>query len=378
MHRIFNPIEEDPEFVIINFLNHLHFMTPREMYEIIDKNGYIGQEKARKSICLMAYRHINRLKKLYLDRVPADELPSKENTLLIGPTGCGKTYLIDLLFNKVIGLPHVSIDITSYSETGYVGQDLNTIITRLIHTAGSPALASIGVICIDEFDKLSSSKNTAVFAGAGTTKDVTGIGVQRELLKILESTVLDVPLETTYMSSGPRLTFSTQNIPVIACGAFSGFKRSINQLNQRIGFLNKVSKTTAKTNIAVSYSRTDFDAVANFENYGFMPELIGRFSRILPFEALGKSDLKQIFLYNTIKKYEKELRIQNLTLNIDERVVDKTVSDAFKLETGARGLKSALLVLIEDACFEAYSNHGKMRKISLSLETPESIIWRLE
>ena len=106
--------------------------------------------------------------------------------LFIGPTGCGKTFLVELLFVDILKLPTVIVDMTSYSETGYVGQDVGSILTRLVYAADlNPVTASIGIVCLDEFDKLASGKNNAVFAGAGTTKDVSGLGVQRELLKIL-------------------------------------------------------------------------------------------------------------------------------------------------------------------------------------------------
>ncbi len=161
-------------------------LSPQQMFDLIGRHGYIGQVQARKAICLMAFRHINRLKKLYLKGIPRDALPGKENYLFIGPTGSGKTFLIELLFQQVLKIPTVIIDITSYSETGYIGQDVPTIITRLIHAAdGDSRLASIGIVCIDEFDKIATGHNNALFSGQGTTKDVTGMGVQRELLKML-------------------------------------------------------------------------------------------------------------------------------------------------------------------------------------------------
>src|SRR5690349_25151610 len=146
----------------------------------------------------MAYRHVRRIRRIYLDGAKREQLLPKTNTLRIGPTGCGKTHLVELLFREVLRLPTVIIDITTYSETGYVGQDPSTILTRLLHAADdNPLLASIGIVCLDEFDKIASGQNNAVFAGAGTTKDVTGMGVQRELRKMLQASEEDVPLDLT-------------------------------------------------------------------------------------------------------------------------------------------------------------------------------------
>jgi ATP-dependent Clp protease ATP-binding subunit ClpX len=129
----------------------------------------------------MAYRHVRRVKRIYLDGVDRAQVPRKSNSLLVGPTGCGKTYLIELLFGKILKLPTALVDVTTYSETGYVGQDPCTILTRVLHAADdNPMLASIGIVCLDEFDKIASGQNNAIFAGPGTTKDGTGMGVQRE------------------------------------------------------------------------------------------------------------------------------------------------------------------------------------------------------
>ena len=180
---------------------------------MIRSRGYIAQDAAVRAISLFAYRHVSRLRRIFLQNTSRESLPPKTNMLFVGPTGCGKTYLVEILFREILKLPTVVVDMTGFSETGYVGQDVNTVLTRLLYGADmNLTLAALGVICLDEFDKLSSGQNNAVFAGAGTTKDVSGLGVQRELLKMLESIEMPVPLEYTHSDYAPKALLSTQDI----------------------------------------------------------------------------------------------------------------------------------------------------------------------
>ncbi|MDX2302885.1 MAG: AAA family ATPase [Microscillaceae bacterium] len=347
--------------------------TPREMYEVLNQNGYIGQEKAKKALCLMAYRHINRLVKLYLKNIPREHLPSKENYLLLGPTGSGKTFLVELLFQKILEIPTVIVDITNFSETGYVGQDVPSILTRLIHAAGDkPFLASFGIVCLDEFDKIASGQNSAVFSGAGTTKDVTGIGVQRELLKMLESSDVDVPLSITHSTYGDRVTFNTAHVTFVACGAFSGFRQILKSKEQNIGFGK--NQKFLHSGISTGLSRQEVEKAVNFEAYGLMPELIGRFARIIPFDALSREDLKRILHENTIVKYRYELMLDGIKLQVEDAVYDLIIDKSMERETGARGLKSYIVEYLEEACFEVYSS--EKRSIRLFTEK-DQIAWEI-
>src|SRR5688572_1088728 len=219
----------------------------------------------------MAYRHVRRIRRIYLDGAKRDQLLPKTNTLLIGPTGCGKTHLVELLFREVLRLPTVIIDITTYSETGYVGQDPSTILTRLLHSADdNPLLASIGIVCLDEFDKIASGQNNAIFAGAGTTKDVTGLGVQRELLKMLEASEVVVPLELTHSSYGDHVVMSTADVAFLAAGAFSGFQQVAHRrmVRDHIGFgRDQAPGGMDPDAIAVDFSAEQVENVANFQAY---------------------------------------------------------------------------------------------------------------
>ena len=189
------------ESFLKDYVKNIPLLSPLGMFNELEKLGYRGQIIPRRSVSLMAYRHVKRLVRLYVNGEDRETVGKKNNMLLIGPTGSGKTFLIEQLFGKILKLPTVIVDVTPYSETGYVGQDPNNILTRLYHVSEKNSLLTrIGIVALDEFDKLASTQNNAVFAGAGTTKDITGLGVQRELLKMLEASEVNVPVELTHSS----------------------------------------------------------------------------------------------------------------------------------------------------------------------------------
>lgn len=341
---------------IIYYLESLPDMTPQQFTDEIKGRGYIAQDKAVKAVSLMAYRHISRLKKIYIEKIPRNFLPKKINMLFVGPTGCGKTYLIELLFKEILKLPSVIVDMTNYSETGYVGQDVNSILTRLLYASDlDPAATSIGIVCLDEIDKIASGQNNAVFAGAGTTKDVSGLGVQRELLKMLESAEISVPIELSHSDYSPKTLISTQDIPFIACGAFSGLKGLIERKDEYIGFTRK-GLSGSQDKIAVTYTEDDVELSKHFLNYGLLPELVARFKRTIPFHALNETQLEDILRKNILKNYINEFKLDNINLEIDKSVFNEVISESIKKETGARGIESTLLRYLEDAAFYAYSN----------------------
>jgi ATP-dependent Clp protease ATP-binding subunit ClpX len=357
MHRPQDRPEELKDFIAT-----IPQQTPQETLDSIRRWGYIGQDQAVKAVCLWAYRHTSRLKKIHLQGVSRQDLPAKTNMLFVGPTGCGKTYLIELLFRDILSLPTVIVDITGYSETGYIGQDVSSILTRLLYAARfSPELASVGVVCLDEFDKIASGQNNALFAGAGTTKDVSGLGVQRELLKLLESAEIAVPTELSHSEYAPRMMFCTRDIVFVASGAFSGLKGLIESSgSERIGF-GRRPLAGAQDRIAVSYTSDEMDMVRNFQNYGFLPELIGRFQRIVPFQALSAGELKSILKDSVLEAYRNEFKLEGITLEVEEKVLDTIVKRSLKMETGARGIDSAFIQYLEDAAFETYSHPGVSR-----------------
>ncbi len=327
------------------FVEALPLIAPQQIAAELETLGYKGQDDQRAALSLMAYRHVRRLKRIYVDGEHFRELPPKQNVLMVGPTGCGKTFLVELLFQHLFKLPTVVVDITSFTESGYVGDDVRTILTRLIGVAGdNPLLASCGVICLDEFDKLASAGSSARFAGQGTTKDVSGYGVQRELLAMLEGKEVMVPMDYGFSAYGQRIELSTRNIPFIACGAFSGFDELLQQNRSNIGFRTGGEDGSALT----------IEEVASFQKFGFLPELIGRFSRIVSFPALPAATLRRILLENVLPQFQNEFRGEGLNLIVSEDAVSHIIARSQKRGTGARGLHTELVAAVERAAFETF------------------------
>lgn len=336
------PLEEN----LRTFVEELPILAPQQVAAELESVGYKGQDEQRAAISLMAYRHVRRLKRLYVDGEHHRELPPKQNVLMVGPTGCGKTFLVELLFRHLLKLPTVVVDITSFTESGYVGDDVRTILTRLISAAGdNPFLASCGVICLDEFDKLAAAGSNARFAGQGTTKDVSGYGVQRELLAMLEGTDVLVPLDYGFSAYGQRIELSTRNIPFIACGAFSGLDELLQQNHSNIGF---------RTGGDDAAEALTIEEVGSFQKFGFLPELIGRFSRIVSFPALPAETLRCILVENVLPQFQNEFRGEGLKLTVTEEALNHIIARSQKRGTGARGLHTELVAAVERAAFETF------------------------
>lgn len=338
-----------------SWVGNLPSLTPAEILAELRTLGYVGQERAARAVALAAHRHVRRIKSLFVEGVPRADLPPKQNLMFVGPTGCGKTYLVELLFRQILQIPSATVDITAYSETGYVGEDVATVITRLIYAAdGDPLRAKVGMICLDEFDKLASSNNRAVFAGQGTTKDVSGLGVQRELLKMLESAVIAVPTQFSHNTYQEKPLLSTADIAFVACGAFSGLKPLVHKRRGGgIGFHAKGQLSPDE--IAVQYDQADLEDTVIFQEYGFLPELVGRFSRIIPFDPLGRETLLEILDRSVVRTYRREFDTAGIELEVEAAVLDRIVQEAIRKQTGARGLRNALTLYLEDAAFDAYS-----------------------
>ncbi|GAB4512898.1 MAG: ATP-dependent Clp protease ATP-binding subunit ClpX [Haliangiales bacterium] len=350
----------------LQFVRELPEPSPRELFARLEELGYRGQVNARRALCLMAYRHVRRVKRIYIDGVDRSALPNKSNYLLVGPTGCGKSFLVEQLFREILSLPTALVDITTYSETGYVGQDPSGILTRLLHAADhDPLMASIGIVCLDEFDKIASGQNNAVFAGAGTTKDVTGMGVQRELLKMLETCEVLVPLDLSQGAAhsvyGDNVVLSTADIAFVAAGAFSGFQQLAARRARQgdIGF-GRIGGHRAldPEAIAVGFSADEVENIGNFQAYGFLPELIARFTRMVPFAALDAATLTDILNTDVVSRMRHEFADEGFELQVEGSVLAHVVDAALRRETGARGLSSTLTRHLEETAFEVFGGRA--------------------
>ncbi|MDQ7826773.1 MAG: AAA family ATPase [Candidatus Eremiobacteraeota bacterium] len=351
-----------------NMAKRLPLYSPRELFVALEKRGYRGQVKGRKSLCLMAYRHLKKVRRVLEE---GEKNPPYENlnTLLIGPTGSGKTFLIEQLFREVIKVPTVIVDITNYSETGYVGDDVKTVLTRLIYEAkGNIYWAGAGIVCLDEFDKLASAQSNVRFEGQGTSKDVTGFGVQKELLRMLEGGEIMVPLDYGFSQYGSKVKFSCRNLSFVASGAFSGFKALAETRGRdgKMGF-RWTPKKKFHEKIAVEYDEEDVEDIENFQVYGFLPELLGRFTRIVIFDPLCEETLKDILKSGTLSRFEREFTSEGLTLSVDESVLDFIVKESIKRQTGARGLGTVLTGFIEDAAYRTFAG-GREARVAIAME----------
>jgi ATP-dependent Clp protease ATP-binding subunit ClpX len=349
-----DPVFLHQEEAVREFIDQLPLVSPLAISNELENLGYKGQPDQRRALSLMAYRHVRRLKRIHLGGESPNDLPPKQNVLMLGPTGCGKTFMVELLFQNILKLPTVIVDITSFTESGYIGDDVRTILTRLMLNAdGNQLWAECGVVCLDEFDKIASSSSSARFAGQGTTKDVSGYGVQRELLGMIHGADVVVAMDYGFSEYGHRVQVSTHNIPFIACGAFSGMDELLRENRNNIGFRNTTE----------DLSQLTLDEVSSFQKFGFLPELIGRFSRIISFPKLSTETLKQILVENVLPQFSNEFKGEGLELIVTEEALDHLVRRSEKRDTGARGLQTELVSAVERAAFDTFMEKRNARVV---------------
>jgi len=322
----------------------LTLLKPAEILKSLDEY-VIGQEESKKVLSVAVYNHYKRL----LQKDTEDDIEiEKSNVILCGETGTGKTLLAKTIA-KMLNVPFCIADATVLTEAGYVGEDVESILSRLLQAADYDVKsAERGIVFIDEIDKVArKSDNPSI------TRDVSGEGVQQAMLKLLEGSVVGVPPQGGRKHPEQKMTqIDTKNILFICGGAFDGIQKIIERRvkTQSIGFGAGAEIAGIKENILSYVNQLDI------KTYGLIPELIGRFPVLTYLNPLDKETLISILTEpknSLLKQYDKLFAIDNIELNIHKDVIEFIVDKAMDLKLGARGLRSICEAILTDAMFNA-------------------------
>ena len=328
----------------------LNLIKPVDMKGHLDE-FVVGQDEAKKFIAVAVYNHYKRLMQ---SKSTDDVVIEKSNIIMVGQTGTGKTYLARTLA-KILQVPFCIADATVLTEAGYVGEDVESILTRLLQAANYDVeQAERGIVYIDELDKIArKSDNPSI------TRDVSGEGVQQALLKLLEGTSVNVPPQGGRKHPDQKMiSVNTENILFICGGAFDGIERHIaNRLNTRpIGFVSPEDDEFSKFD---KENLLQYITAQDLKSFGLIPELIGRLPVLTHLDPLNAEALKRILKEPKnalIKQYQKLFEMEDVQLDLDEEALDYIVAKAVEFKLGARGLRSIFEVIITDAMFEIPSD----------------------